>query len=282
MKIPTLHERKLSWTTIGFVVFTSVVSIIAGPWYFFSYQDKSLPLLIFAGIYFILSGLSISAGYHRYFCHRSYTASPLLRWFFILVGASVWQGSLATWMSDHRLHHQDQEGDTDPYPIKYGFAWAYLGWLFWRKYPSIPADIQVQKDIMWQHRNYKIVSFLGSFGLGLLAGLMLGRWWEGLLLIGFIRTTYWHHVTFLINSWGHSHGYTLNNNGHTYAKNDYLLALITFGEGFHNNHHNRPQYFSTQMKPGEFDFTKYFILMCEKFKLAKGLKKYDISKKISS
>lgn len=125
---------------------------------------------------------------------------------------------------------------------------------------------------MWQYRNYKLIAFLLSFGIGTVMGAFLGQWWEGLLLVGFVRTFYVQHTTFLINSWGHLWGYQDSQSKNQSAKNDHILAFMSLGEGYHNNHHNNPQIYTTQMKPREFDCTKYFILLCEKLGLASKLK----------
>jgi stearoyl-CoA desaturase (delta-9 desaturase) len=265
------ENRKISWENIGFITVSSLAMLIWLPWYLFFYEDKSITLIVISFLYFIISGLSISAGYHRYFCHRSFEASKVLKFVFLAVGASVWQGPLANWMSEHKLHHMHPETDKDPYPIKHGFWWAYLGWLFYRKKPILIPEVTNDPWIMFQYRHYKIIAFTLSFGLGILLGYLFGKWWEGLLLIGFVRTYYVQHTTFLINSWGHSWGYQINDK-HT-AHNDHFLAFLSMGEGYHNNHHTYPQYYTTQIKSNEFDFTKYFILFCEKTGLASKLKK---------
>lgn len=266
----TDNSRSISWGNITFIVLSSLGMFIWLPWYLISYHDKSISLIIVSFLYFIISGLSISAGYHRYFCHKSFDASPLLKFVFLSVGASVWQGPLANWQSEHKLHHMFPETDQDPYPIKHGFWWAYLGWLFFRKSPVLIPEVTSDSWIMFQYKYYKTIAFSLSFGVGALLGWMLGQWWEGVLLIGIVRTFYVQHTTFLINSWGHSHGYQINTKHG--AKNDHLLAFLSMGEGYHNNHHSYPQYFSTQMKPNEFDFTKYFVIICEKIGLARKLK----------
>lgn len=270
MKITNNNERQISWGNIAFIALSSIGVFVWFPWYLFAYDNKSWSLIIFSFLYFIISGLSISAGYHRYYCHRSFEASKLLQLIFLGIGGSVWQGPLANWMSEHKLHHMHPETDQDPYPIKHGFWWAYLGWLFYRKKPVLIPEVLNDPWIMFQYKYYKTIATTLSFGVGALAGWYFGQWWEGVLLIGVVRTFYVQHTTFLINSWGHSWGYQINPK-HT-AHNDHLLAFLSMGEGYHNNHHSYPQYYTTQINSKEFDFTKYFILMCNKIGLASKLK----------
>lgn len=273
------ENRFWAWGNIWFVVLSSIGTLIWFPYYLVNYENKSGLLLLVSLIYLIFSIFSISAGYHRYYSHKSFEASKLLQWFFICVGASVWQGPLANWMSEHKLHHAYPESEKDPYPIKHGFWWAYLGWIFYRKQPLLIPEVVSDPLIMWQFKYYKPIAFLFSFGLGALLGFWLGTWWEGVLLIGIVRTFYVQHATFLINTWGHSWGYSINDS--LTAKNHHLLAWLTLGEGYHNNHHAKPQYFTTSFKPYEFDGTKYFILACEKLQLASKLKNPYVEKKLS-
>ena len=82
---------------------------------------------------YLLCGLSITAGYHRLFAHRTYRASPPVRWFFLVFGAATFQNSALSWSADHRAHHADTDGPGDPHAIKKGAWFAHMGWLFYRR-----------------------------------------------------------------------------------------------------------------------------------------------------
>lgn len=141
MRVPNSDDRQVSYTNILFIAISTLAVFIWFPWYVFFYEDKSWTLIGASFLYFLISGFSISAGYHRHYCHRSFEASPFLKFIFLTVGGSVWQGPLANWMSEHKLHHMYPESDKDPYPIKHGFWWAYLGWLFYRKQPELIPEV---------------------------------------------------------------------------------------------------------------------------------------------
>lgn len=241
MEIPDKNQRFISWGNILFVILSTIGMITIFPWYLIQFHEKSLTLIIISIIYSLISGLSISAGYHRYYCHKSFEASKLLQLIFLTTGGAVWQGPLANWISEHKLHHMYPEGNLDPYPIKHGFWWAYLGWLFYRKPPILIPEVLNNPLIMWQYKYYKSIAFLFSFGLGAILGYIFGHWWEGALLIGLVRSFYFQHVTFLINTWGHLWG-NQNSSTNSTARNHHLLAFLTLGEGYHNNHHVHPQY----------------------------------------
>ena len=105
----------------------------------------SLATAILAGVMYLLGGLSITAGYHRLFAHRTYRASAPVRWFFLAFGASTFQNSALSWSADHRAHHADTDGPGDPHAIKKGAWWAHMGWLFYRRECS--ADVSRLTDL---------------------------------------------------------------------------------------------------------------------------------------
>ena len=118
---------------------------------------------------YLLGGLSITAGYHRLFAHRTYRASAPVRWFFLAFGASTFQNSALSWSADHRAHHADTDGPGDPHSIKKGAWWAHMGWLFYRRECSADVsrltDLYGVRSIRLQNRYYAVL----AIGLGLVA-----------------------------------------------------------------------------------------------------------------
>ena len=117
-----------------------------------------------------LTGLGVTAGYHRLFSHLTYKANNLTKIILLFFGAMALQNSALTWSADHRLHHQKTDLTKDPYNFKKGFWYAHWYWIFW-DVPggldySIVADLKKEPLIMWQHKYYWLIAFVGNIILG--------------------------------------------------------------------------------------------------------------------
>lgn len=218
---------------------------------------------VLLGIFFyFLSGLSITAGYHRLFAHRAYDAHPVIKLFYLLFGAAAFQNSALKWGSDHRVHHFNVDTDSDPYNINEGFFHAHMGWVFLKKNSVVndrfARDFKNDKLILWQHKYYLFISVLVGIVLPTMAGGLLFNSYIGGLAMAFARIVILHHATFFINSLCHYLGTTPYTDTNT-AKDSWFMALLTFGEGYHNFHH----YFQTDYRNGirwfHFDPTKWLI-----------------------
>lgn len=234
------------------------------------------PLLL-AIVFYYLTGMSITAGYHRLFAHKAYEANPLVKFFFLIFGAATFQNSLLKWGSDHRLHHLEVDSEADPYSIQEGFFYAHMGWVFLKKNSEIKQrfakDFLNDKLIMWQHRYYIPIAVIVGFALPTVLGeVLFGSWLGGLALGGFARVVVVHHCTFFINSLCHTLGSTPYTDTNS-AKDSWFMALLTFGEGYHNFHH----YFQADYRNGinwyHFDPTKWLIKTLYGVGMAKKLKK---------
>jgi stearoyl-CoA desaturase (delta-9 desaturase) len=183
-------------------------------------------------------GTAISAGYHRLFSHRAYKASRPVRLLWLVLGAASFENSALKWSSDHRIHHRHVDDlEKDPYAIGKGFWYAHWTWVMEEKELRIDgvADLQKDPDVMWQHRNHFLIGAVVSsipLWIGFAVGNPLGYAVVGVLL----RIVLTHHTTFFINSAAHVFGtrpYTEENS----ARDNWFLAPLTYGEGFHNFHH---------------------------------------------
>lgn len=226
-------------------------------------------------LYFI-SGISITAGYHRLFAHKTYSANPIIKFVFLLFGAASFQNSVLKWGSDHRLHHTKVDTDEDPYCIKEGFFYAHMGWIFLKKNSDIKTkyakDFLSDKLVMWQHKYYiPIAVFIGIILPTFLGEILFHSWIGGLAVGGIARIVLVHHCTFFINSLCHCLGTTPYTDTNS-AKDSWFMALFTFGEGYHNFHH----YFQVDYRNGirwyQFDPTKWLIWTLNKLGLAFRLK----------
>ena len=134
--------------------------------------------LLTLGMYLAV-GMSICAGYHRFFSHKSYEAHPAVQTFYAIFGAMAAQNSILWWSSSHRVHHSYVDKDWDPYNIKRGFWWAHILWIFYKNPQRDDSfdnakDLLQNKVVMWQHRWHKVILIVGGFGLPTLIGAAFG------------------------------------------------------------------------------------------------------------
>ncbi|WP_218355148.1 acyl-CoA desaturase [Alteromonas lipotrueiana] len=221
--------------------------------------------IITAVVLFYFTGMSITAGYHRLWSHKTYDANIVVRVVLAIGGAMALQNSILHWCSDHRIHHRYvDDNDKDPYSARKGLWFAHIGWML-REYQSHRYDDyrnckDLQKDsvVMWQHKYYLPIVLISNFGitgfLGWLNGDILGM----ILFAGVFRLVMVHHVTFFINSLAHFWGrqpYTDKNT----ARDNGVLAFFTFGEGYHNYHHIFEYDYRNGIRWYQFDPTKWLI-----------------------
>lgn len=256
-----MPKREKDWTNILFLSLTPVIGVFGTALYAWRYGVAWWEPLLLLGTY-VLVGLSVTAGYHRYFSHRSFECHPVVQAFFLFFGTLALQNSLLHWAADHRDHHRYVDSDRDPYNINRGGWWAHMLWIFYknpkdRRFENA-RDLKKNRLVMWQHRWSTWIGILGGLGLPTLIGAVLGRPLGGLLWGGFLRIVVIHHTTFLINSVAHLYGtrpYSDDNS----ARDNWLLAFATNGEGYHNFHHAFPSDYRNGVRWFHWDPTKWFI-----------------------
>jgi len=274
------------WLTTLVFGITFAVAAIGVPWYGFTHGFSSelwIALVLTIGY----AGMSITAGYHRLWAHKTYQAHPLVRFVLAIGGALALQNSILHWSSDHREHHKHvDDNDHDPYSAKRGFWFSHIGWMLreyhehrYNDYANV-KDLQDDKIVMWQHRNYLPLALLTTIGWPIALGLLVGDVLGAVLLVGFLRLVINHHTTFFINSLAHMWGrqpYTDRNS----ARDNDVLAFLTFGEGYHNYHHIFSADYRNGIRWWHFDPTKWFIKAASWVGLTSNLKKcsgYQIEK----
>jgi len=214
-------------------------------------------LLLCAFLYAIRM-FGVTAGYHRYFSHRTYKMGRVMQFLMAVLAQSSGQKGVLWWSANHRHHHKysDQEEDIHS-PVRKGFWYSHVGWILSGKHErtrvELVKDLAKYPELLWLDKNAIAFTWL----LGLACWLVGG--WEG-FVVGFVWSTVllWHG-TFTINSLSHVFGSRRFETTDT-SKNNWLLALITLGEGWHNNHH----YFAASARQGfrwwEVDFTYYALV----------------------
>lgn len=266
---------KIDWVNTLFLTLTPVLSIILGSIFFYN-NGFDLKIVTLAVVLYFITGLSITAGYHRLLSHKTYKAHWCVKLAFLLFGAATFQNSALKWCSDHRVHHNNvDDNHHDPYSIGKGFWWAHIGWIFYKeenKTPRYPKDLTNDSLVMWQHKYYMPIAIAMGFVLPTIIGYYLGSAFGGFVIAGMARIVFVHHCTFFINSLCHMVGtrpYTDTNS----ARDSAIMAVFSYGEGYHNYHH----YFPTDYRNGilwyQYDPTKWLIKSLSYAKLTNDLKK---------
>lgn len=185
------------------------------------------------------------AGYHRLWAHSSYPATLPLRIWLVLMGAGAIEGSVRWWARDHRAHHRYTDTDKDPYSIRKGLLYSHLSWMVMKQNPkrigrTDISDLNGDAVVVWQHRNYiKLVFVMGLVVPMFVAGLGWGDWWGGFVYGGILHIFFVQQATFCVNSLAHWLGDQPFDDRKS-PRDHVLTALITFGEGYHNFHHEFP------------------------------------------
>lgn len=301
MKFKNFPIYRIEWVTSIFLIGTALLSLTVVPW--FLWTQYHLPvdavnkvhgwgfvwaLFIF---YYYATGFGITLGYHRLFSHLSFKAKWPVKLFVLLFGAASFENSAHDWSADHRIHHKHVDEDEDPYDISKGFFYAHIGWLLFRLKPPTPVnnvkDLEADPLVMWQHR---YVQWIGAF-VGFVMPAVLGygfAFFNGytnpgmtalaaFLIAGLLRTVVVQQGTFCINSLCHMVGRQPYSTSHS-ARDSGAVALLTFGEGYHNYHHEFQHDYRNGVKAWQFDPTKWIIWTLSKLGLTEDLRRVPDSR----
>ena len=274
---------RINWITSSFLIGTLALTLTGVPLYLYFFGLDWFQVGLFF-VMFFACGFSVSLGYHRLFSHIAFRASWPIRLFTLIFGAAAFENSVLMWASEHRRHHKHVDHDDDPYSISKGFFYAHVGWLLFKLHPDHPfdnvPDLQSDKLVCWQHRHVQWIAVLVSFGLPAIPGYLWNGWPGALgafLIAGVARIVVLQHCTFLINSACHTIGrqpYSMKCS----ARDSLLLACFTFGEGYHNYHHEFQHDYRNGVKPWQVDPTKWIIWILSKFRLTRDLRRVSTEK----
>lgn len=267
-------KKQPIWVNISFFTFTTLVGLIGAPLYAMKYGVS--PSLILLTVFFIFAtGGSITSGYHRLFAHTTYSAHPIVNFLLLFFGAGAFEQSTLDWASQHRDHHLYVDTDKDPYSIKKGFWYAHIGWLTsWKhtlNYDNV-KDLQKNRMLMHQTEHYHLWAMASGVVLPTLIGALMGQALGAFIFAVCLRLTIVYHSTFCINSVCHMFGKSTYDPEST-AKDHWMVALLTFGEGYHNFHHRFPLDFRNGIRWYDYDPSKWLIFILSKVGLAYDLKK---------
>ena len=242
---------------------------------------------IAVGLYAIRM-FAITGFYHRYFSHRAFRASRAVQFVFAAIGASSVQRGPLWWAAHHRNHHRHADDELDPHsPVRRGFLWSHVGWFLtprgFRTDWSMIRDLARYPELRLLDRFDILMPVVLAFALYALGHYLsiaqpqLGTSALQLVVWGFcISTVVLFHATFMINSLAHRFG-TRRFGTRDDSRNNWLLALITFGEGWHNNHHRFPGAARQGLRWWEFDMTYYGLSLLLWLGLVHDLRPYPAS-----
>ena len=200
--------------------------------------------------------LAITAGYHRYFSHRTYRLRRFPQFLLAFAGTSAAQKGPLWWAAHHRAHHKNSDTDRDIHSPRRGFWWSHVGWILCDKYNKTDSDaikdFTKYPELVWLDRH----DWIAPWALGISCYLIAG--WSGLIIGFFLSTVLLWHGTFTINSLAHVWGRRVYETTDT-SRNNAVLAVITGGEGWHNNHHRYPWAARQGFRWWQVDVTYYVL-----------------------
>jgi stearoyl-CoA desaturase (delta-9 desaturase) len=257
----SLHIHWSSILFLGLHVACLLVFVVGVDW-------EALALCV--GL-FLVRKFGITAGYHRYFSHRSYKTSRFFQFCLAWLGGSAGQKGVLWWAAHHRHHHRHSDTDLDVHSAKReGFYWSHIGWVLSREYDAYDAvqvkDFVKYPELVWLDKYNYVPPAMLAIACFLLHG------WMGLVWGFFVSTVVLYHTTFAINSCCHLFGRQRYQTGES-SRNSLWLALITLGEGWHNNHHHYPLSARQGFFWWEIDFSYYGLKILSWFKVVWDLKR---------
>ncbi len=261
---PQPEQLKLSWVSVGFFTIVHALALLA-PW-FFSWSALGITILL----HWFLGSIGICLGYHRLLSHRSFQVPKWLEYAIALIGAAALQGGPIFWIAGHRLHHAHTEDEEkDPYSARKGFWWSHMLWILYPKSDFFDADkyFRYAPDLardpfyLWLDKNFLLLQVPVGVGLYLLGG------WSYVIWGMCVRSVFLWHSTWFINSVTHMWGYrTFETNDN--SRNLWWAAIVTYGEGWHNNHHAYPHVAKAGWRWWEVDVTWWAIQVLRALGLA--------------
>jgi fatty-acid desaturase len=255
----TPESHRMNWLTTVIMALLHVGALAA--LFVFSWRNLAVAVLL----YCIATGLGISMGYHRLHTHRSYKVPLALEYFFALCGTLTLEGGPIFWVAVHRIHHQKSDQDGDPHSPRDGAWWAHVGWILFgetnhnntRLMSKYAPDLAKHRFYIWLNNYHWVPIIALAAVLFAIGGVPMVLW--GVCL----RVVLGLHATWLVNSathmWGARRFHTRDD-----SRNNWWVALMTFGEGWHNNHHAHPTSARHGLAWYEFD-PSWILIKCLKF-----------------
>jgi len=264
--VATFNRQGMNWFTTLVLILVHIGAIAA----LFVFSWKAFAWTVF--FYWMATGLGISMGYHRLHTHRSYKVPLWLEYFFALCGSLTLEGGPIFWVAVHRIHHQKSDLPGDPHSPRDGAWWSHVGWILFgetnhnntRMMSKYAPDLAKHRFYIWLNNYHWVPVTIMAILILAIGG------WKMLLWTTFFRIVFGLHATWLVNSathmWGARRFATRDD-----SRNNWWVALISFGEGWHNNHHAHPTSARHGLAWYEFDPSWILIKVLKAFGIARSI-----------
>jgi len=266
MTLATETKLRLDWPVILFMAAIHIIAILA----FLPGNFNWAAVGVAVFLHWVTGGLGVTLGYHRLVTHRSFQTPKWLEYFLVFCGSLSCQGGSIDWVGMHRLHHLHSDHEGDPHDSNKGFLWSHLSWMLYKlpereQIPRFTKDIA--EDPVYQFLQKYFI--LLQVGLGVVLYLLGG--WPFVLWGIFVRLVAVYHCTWLVNSATHKFGYRTYDAGDR-STNCWWVALLVYGEGWHNNHHAFQYSARHGLQWWEIDMTWMTIQFLQMLGLASNIK----------
>jgi fatty-acid desaturase len=272
---PTTTQRKVNWGTSIFLIIAHIGAVVA--LFFWSWPAVITSIIL----YWIGGSLGIGMGWHRLLTHRGYRVPKPVEYFLVTCGTVALEGGPIQWVVTHRIHHAHTDREGDPHTPRDGGWWAHIGWILWGTNHSDATLARYAPDLIkdryyrWLNKYYWFPQLVLALALLLIGGWVVLLWGIALrLVLAF-------HSTWLVNSATHLWGKTRFQTGDD-SRNSWWVALLTFGEGWHNNHHAHPTSARHGLRWYEFDLNWLGIRVLQLLGLAHGIKRLKFNRASSA
>ncbi len=275
VEIKEFESDKIQWLTLS--VITTFHFLAFAALFTFSWTN----LLAAVITWWIAGSWGIGMGYHRLLTHRGFKTPKFVEYFLTFCGTLGLQSGAINWVTTHRIHHAFTETDKDPHSPRNGTYWSNMGWIFRGKAQNqdeatqmrYAPDLVKDKVHVFLSNYYWVTPIIAAVILYFIGGFSMVLWGV------FLRQVIGWHSTWLVNSathlWGSRRFETRDD-----SRNNGLIAALTFGEGWHNNHHAHPRSAKHGLTPAEFDVNWLQIKLLEKLGLASDVYGYELQKEI--
>jgi fatty-acid desaturase len=271
----TINDRKrgINWNTTVWMALFHLGAVAA--FFVFSWQALAVAIVL----WWVVGSLGVGIGFHRLLTHRGYKTPRVVEYFLAVCGTLALEGGPIYWVVTHRIHHAHADEPGDPHTPRDGGWWAHMGWILSgtaQQYDSATVeryapDLVKDRFHVWLNRLYWVPLVLLGLGLFWFGG------WAYLMWTVFFRVTFNLHATWLVNSathmWGRRRFVTRDD-----SRNNWWVALLTFGEGWHNNHHAHPTSARHGLAWYEIDVNWWAIRVMQFLRLARAVKLAGLSK----